>query len=254
MFFQYHTALFICLFFLQQTIGANGILIDCVPVAMVNNPNPAYSLINSVDYHHKQQLFCVTYTHNHKVLLYTINAAGKPEVVQSLSNPLACLSHPQHAVFSPDGEKIVVANWTNETITIYQRKSGYFFHEQPAAVIAAPSSLIHHKPHGIAFSPCGNYLAIAYGAASYNAKAIALFRMTKGGLGCELVHLLKDIGALLGIPKGITFSPDGTCLLVTFSNTNSLVIFNLCENKTTILQPCRQIIQGKETQISRPED
>ncbi|NGX47171.1 MAG: hypothetical protein K1000chlam3_00543 [Chlamydiae bacterium] len=254
MFFQYHKALFISLLFLQQVICANEILIDPVPTAMVCNPNPHYSLINSIDYHPKQPLFCVTYTHSNKVLLYEINGAGKPVIVQSLSNPLANLSEPQHAVFSPDGEKIVVANWTNQTLTIYQRKESDFFCAKPAAIIPSPSSLIHHKPHGIAFSPCGNYLAIAYGAASCYGRAIALFYMTKEGLDCELVHVLEGTEALPGIPKGITFSPDGTCLLVTFSDVNSLVIFNLSGNNKTILQTPRQVIQGQETRIFRPED
>ncbi|NGX26853.1 MAG: hypothetical protein K940chlam6_00779 [Chlamydiae bacterium] len=254
MFFQYRKVLFISLLFLRQMICANEILIDPVPVAMVYNPNPHYSLINSIDYHPKQHLFCVTYTHSNKVLLYEINAAGKPEMVQSLNNPLAKLSEPQHAVFSPDGEKIVVANWTNQTLTIYQREEGDFFCAKPAAVIPSPSSLIHCKPHGIAFSPCGNYLAIAYGAASCYGRAIALFYMTKEGLDCELVHVLEGTEALPGIPKGITFSPDGTCLLVTFSDVNSLVIFNLSGNNKTILQTPRQVIQGQETRIFRPED
>ena len=96
---------FISLLFLQQMIRANEALIDQVPVAAVHNPGPNYSLINSIDYHPTQNLFCATYTHNNKVILYEINDAGKPEVVQILSNPLARLSEPQHAVFSPKLEK-----------------------------------------------------------------------------------------------------------------------------------------------------
>lgn len=253
LFFQSFKVIFLSLFFLQQMMGANETLIDQVPVAMVYNPGPNYSLINSIEHHPTLNLFCVTYTHNNKVVLYELNAAGKPKLVQTLRNPLANLSEPQHAVFSPDGEKMVVANWSNQTLTIYRRKSGCFFHTKPAAVIPSPDSLIYHKPHGIAFSPCGNYLAIAYGAASYHGKAVALFSVTKKGLDFELIHMLQA-EELPGIPKGITFSPNGKCLLVTFADVNSLVIYNLSENKKGILQTPRQVIQGEKTGIFRPED
>ncbi len=246
---RYKILLFV-LFFLSHDIYAQ-ISMNRKPMDMVCNPGPKYSLINSIDYHPNQPLFCVTYTHNNKVILYEIKASGKPEVLQSLDNPLAELSQPQHAVFSPDGEKIVVANWKNQTLTIYQRKKGMKFHEKPVAIIPQPSLLACHKPHGITFSPCGNYLAIAYGAASYHGKAVALFRVK--GVNFELVHMLQ-CGELPGIPKGITFSPDGTCLLVTFSDANNVVIFSLSENRQTILLPPRQVLQGKESGISRPED
>ena len=75
-----------------------------------------------------------------------------------------------------------------------------------------------------------------------------------GAANFELIHMLQGTEELPGIPKGITFSPDGTCLFVTFSDANSLVVYNLSENKKKILQNPRQIIQGKESIISRPED
>jgi DNA-binding beta-propeller fold protein YncE len=240
----------------QPMIYTSEVLSEHAPVAMVYNSGPKYSLINSIEHHPKQNLFCVTYTHNNKVVLYKINDAGQPEVFQSLGNPLAKLSQPQHAVFSPDGEKIVVANWLNQTLTVYQRNRDGYFRKNPAAVIFPPSSLMYHKPHGIAFSPCGNYLAIAYGAgaAPYNRRAIALYSVTDKGLGFELVQLLEGDNDLPGIPKGITFSPDGTCLLVTFSDINTLTIFNLSGNNKGIIISPRQIIQGEDSALSRPED
>lgn len=221
---------------------------DPTPLAEVVNPFPSYTLINSVDFHPKRNLFCATYTHANQVVLYKISPTNQPEIVQSLNNPSAQLSEPQHAIFSPDGEKIVVANWTNQTLTIYQSEPNGIFCTKPAVLISSPHCLARHKPHGIAFSPCGNLLAIAYGAAESYGRAIALFRLAGD---CKLVSLLEEIP---GIPKGITFSPDGTSLLVTFSSTNSLVIFNLDRENQTILPIPRQIVRGQETQISRPED
>jgi DNA-binding beta-propeller fold protein YncE len=259
MFFRHHKVLFIFLLWLQQINGAlhiyaNEVLINPTPVTIVTNPCPLYSLINSVDFHPKKNLFCVTYTHGNRVVIYKIDAVGKSEMVQSLSNPIANLSEPQHAAFSPDGKKIVVANWTNQTLTIYQCEENGFFCAIPIAIIPSLSQFTHHRPHGITFSPCGKYLAIAYGATSQCGRAVALFRIKEEGTDIELVDALQGVEELPGIPKGITFTPDGNCLLVTFSDTNSLVIFDLARQDQTIIPIPKQVIQGQETKISRPED
>jgi DNA-binding beta-propeller fold protein YncE len=223
---------------------ASEAVICPVPVASAANPTNCYSLINSVDFHPTRNLFCITCTHGNEIILYEIDEEGSPRIVQRINNPSAQLSEPQHAVFSPDGEKIVVVNWTNQTLAIYPCEENGFYRTAPIAVIPHPARLPHHKPHGMAFSPSGHFLAIAYGAANYHGRAIALFKE------CELVSVLEE--ELPGIPKGITFSPDGASLLVTFADQNSLVIFDLVDG--TICPIPKQIIQGPETLISRPED
>lgn len=243
-----------CFLLFQPIVSAREILIKHVPAATVYNPGPKYSLINSVEHHPSENLFCITYTHNNKIAFYKMNAAGKPEMVQSLDNPLAKLSEPHNATFSPDGRTVVVANWLNQTLTVYRRKGESSYRERPTAVIPPPKPLRHHKPHGVTFSPCGKYMAMAYGAAPYYETALAIYTVAKGGLEFELTHLWNGPQELPGIPKGITYSPDGTCLLVTFSDINALFIYNLSEDKRAILNPPRQIIQGEETGMSRPED
>lgn len=224
------------------------------PACVVTNPCPHYSLINSVDCHPKKNLFCVTYTQGNRVVIYKNSTFGVATIVQTLSNPLARLSDPQHAVFSPNGKKLVVANWTNETVTIYETRRDGLFCEIPASIIPSPDELKGYKPHGITISPCGTFLAIAYGVTHDFGRAIAIFRMNKQGGRCKLIHALKGKNALPGIPKGITFSPDGSCLLVTFSDLNSLMIFGFDRKNQMILPTPRQTLQGFETQISRPED
>lgn len=246
-------ALFMGFVLSQQMMNADEILIQHVPVAMVYNPGPKFSLINSIEHHPKENLFCVTYTHNNKIIFYQMNASGKPERVQILGNPEAKLSEPQHAAFSPDGKKIVVANWQNQKLAVYKRKKNGRFREKPVKLIPAPSALKNHKPHGVAFSPCGNYLAIAYGSSSDYDKGLALYAV-KGKFDLELIHLFQDPQQLPGIPKGITFSPDGTSLLVTFSDLDAFFIYNLSTEKNAILDSPRQMIQGEETGLSRPED
>lgn len=223
-------------------------MFDPTPVAVISNRAASYSLINSVDFHPKTNLFCATYTHNNRIVLYHLDGTGRPEEVQVLSNPSALLSEPQHAVFSTDGKKIVVANWTNQTLAIYPSAKGRFFSRTPEIIIPPPRRLVRHKPHGIAFSPCGNLLAVAYGAGHAHGRAIALFDVARGG---RLGSLL-DEQDLPGTPKGISFSPDGTALFVTFSDANSLAIFDV--DHQAIVPVPRQVVQGAETKLSRPED
>ena len=234
------------LFFLPYLLSSSLL------VHTLTYPAPSYSLINSVDFHPKENLFCVTHAQGNRVVLYRLNAMGIPALEQVLSNPAALLSEPQHAAFSADGTKIAVANWTNQTITIYQ-KGEVGFQPSPIACIPPPPSLTSKKPHGIAFSPCGNFLAVAYGAAPCYGRAIALFRVLKEGTSYELASLLEGESMLPGIPKGIAFSPDSTCLLVTFADTNQLCIFSVTSTATIALPP-KQIVQGSESLISRPED
>lgn len=235
-------------------LSATEMTINPVPIAKMVNPTPHYTLINSVDFHPTENFFCVTYTHANKVAFYKMNTNGTPHFFQSLINPESKLSEPQHAAFTRDGKKMMVANWTNQTFTLYLRRKNEFYSKKPIAVNRSPAKLIYHKPHGLAFSPCGNYFAIAYGAASNYGRAIALFHITNDGKDSELTDLLENPESLLGIPKGITFSPNGSSLLVTFSDTNSLAIFDLTEQNSKIQSIPRQVIQGPETGISRPED
>ncbi len=240
--------------FLQQAICGKENLIDWSHTSVIHNQDTYYTLLNSVDFHPTQNIFCVTYSNINKIILYKIDSAGKPKKIQTLNGSVAELLSPQHAVFSSDGTKIVVANWGNQALNVYQKTQGQLYQEKPVANIQPHPSLKNHRPHGMAFSPCGNYLAIAFGAADYYDKAIALYSVVDHGLNFELLHLLQAPNELPGTPKGITFTPDANCLLVTFCDTNSLVIYNLSKKKNKILQKPKQVIQGDETGIFRPED
>lgn len=234
-----------CLKKLRHFLHSFRFLIYPAPLSMVPNTDNQYSLINSVDFQHQKNIFCATYTHNNKILFYEIDENHHVHFIQSLQNPQAKLSEPQHAAFSPDGEKLVVANWTNQTFTIYEKKENGLFDEKPAAIIFSPRELARCKPHGICLSPCGNYLAAAYGASTNYERAIALFKIK--GVAFECISILKN-EILPGTPKGIDFSPNGSSLLVTFCEANSLVIFNI--EKESINPLPKQSIQG----LSRPED
>lgn len=234
-----------CLAWIDSATG----LVSPFPLSSLANMDHQYSLINSVDFHPQQNAFCVVCTHNNKISFYEIDEEQTPHLVQTLCNPTAKLSEPQHALFSPDGDKIAVINWTNQTLNIYLREEKRLFCKSPAAVTSSPRALQDCKPHGMAFSPCGNYLAIAYGAADYFNRAVALFRSQ--GTQFECLSYLKN-EQLPGTPKGITFSPDGTHLLITFCDINSVGIFNI-KNQAIDPQP-KQMVQDPCSGLSRPED
>ncbi len=219
------------------------------PHAIIPNARSTYSLLNSVDFHPKEPIFCVTHTHNNIIRLYRIDNDMHPVLIQTIKGVSAQLKEPQHAVFSPDGKKIVVANWTDRSLNVYLRKNNGLFEKKPIHTVFLPEALHQSKPHGIAFSPSGQYLAVACGASHEFKNGLALFE----NIGYRLKHVdILTHDQLPGIPKGICFSPDGTCLLVTFCEPSGLAIFHFDGKKINPLP--KQIIQGDHTGLSRPED
>lgn len=57
---------------------------------------------------------------------------------------------------------------------------------------------------------------------------------------------------LPGIPKGLAFARDGSCLIATFSDIHRIAIYDIIDQK--ILPDPRQTVQGETAGISRPED
>lgn len=221
------------------------------------NPDSQPSLINSVDFHPALNRFCVTYTHNHRVVIYELNKDHQTSVVQVLQNPQAKLDCPQHALFSKDGQSLVVVNWDHQTFNVYRADLCGVFQEEPLAMISLDPLNDSFRPHGMAFSPDGKYLAVAYGASKHHSRAIALYRvhdLDTLDAHFELLCLLQGNEIEEGIPKGIVFSPDGSCLLVTFSTTNSVAIYALDLANEKIISTPRQILSGVVSLISRPED
>jgi 6-phosphogluconolactonase (cycloisomerase 2 family) len=211
----------------------------------IPNEAPYYSMINSVDFHPKQNIFCAAYTQNNKVSLYEIDPDEKVRLVQTLSNPSAQLAEPQHAVFSPDGERIVVASWAQTKLTVYVREENGLFANSPSKIVPFPKPLRLCKPHGICFSPNGEFFAIACGASKRFKQAIALFR----GEDFQCLDILHE-PLFKGAPKGISFTPDSTHLIVTFCDPSSLSVFRIEEEGIQL--PPIQVLE--DPQLSRPED
>lgn len=235
---------------------ANELFQDIALLHTVPNSQDTYTLINSVDFHPFKNLFCATYSQHHKVILYEIDPSNHMTLFQELVNPEARLNGPQHALFSRDGEKIYVINWADWTFTVYRLDDNNRYQQAPVAKIMPDKKLEIYRPHGVAFSPNEDLLAVAYGHLNTNPHALVLFEVKEDqerNIEIKLVSLIDDM-TLPGVPKGVTFSPDGNTLLVTFSDIHALAVYAIDPQSKTLVSTPRQLIQGPETQIFRPED
>ena len=80
------------------------------------------------------------------------------------------------------------------------------------------------------------------------------FPFCKRSLILSLLLCSSEQKGLLGTPKGITFSPDATAILVAFADLNSLAIFDIDTTCGEIEPEPKQVLSGSTTLISRPED
>ncbi|MEC7839348.1 MAG: beta-propeller fold lactonase family protein [Chlamydiota bacterium] len=241
---------------LHASICIANPLLNKTPVHSLINPNHKRGLVNSVDFHPNKNQCCVTYTQNNKVILYNIDNKGI-HLSQILQNPHSKLNSPQHAIFSKDGRHLIVANWTNQTFNVYSSDNHGCFLESPHTVTSYANGFKNFHPHGIALSPEGDFLAVAFGASKLYPRGIALFKvmdLDDTQPSFTPYTLLQSPEIHEGIPKGIIFSPDGSHLLVTFSETNSISLYEINKEIDTINVIPKQVIKGFNTKISRPED
>ena len=215
------------------------------------------TLINSVSFHPNKNLFCVTFTHQHQVGLYQIDVDDSIKLVQMLQNPSADFIHPQNAIFSPDGNHLVIVNWSTRHFNVYSKDSNGHFNNYPQCVIPCHLSEEQYRPHGMCFSQDGNYLAVAYGSFEDCPWTVTLYRVVDlDSCQARLVPCssLSKNDNLNGVPKGVTFSPDGSSLVITFTVKNSVGVFSIDWEKELINPSPTQEIVGPATQLFRPED
>lgn len=243
--------------FIRSLFGSDLNHIMSSPIQMLMNTNSRPSLINSVDFHPNSHLFCATFTHNNSVVIYQLDETNVATIFQVLKGPSTKLSYPQHALFSKDGRSLIVSNWVNQTFSVYRLGAKGVYQDLPTAIFPFLLPNDNFRPHGMAFSPDGKYLAVSFGASKKHPRAVGLYKIIDLATGAPRIKLLSFLQGdeiHMGIPKGITFSPDGTCLLVTLSETNKVSIYSIDREKECILCPPRQILVGNSTLISRPED
>lgn len=226
-------------------------------VAFIKSDASSATLVNSVSFHPHKDLFCVTYTHQNQVGLYQIDSEGRAQLMQMLTNPKAHLDSPQNAIFSPDGQYLFVVNWQTCHFNVYTFNVKKGISSVPKWTIPIQLSDPGLHPHGMAFSSDGKYLAVVYGSFDDAPWMVALYRVT--GLGTDQIRLaqcstLEKSRYLQGVPKGVAFSPDGSCLAITFTVTNSIDIFPIDWATATISPWPIDEITGLFSQLYRPED
>lgn len=223
------------------------------PIDCITNNAWAYSLINSVAFHPSEDLFCAAFSSVDQLINFKVDKFGQARVTQVIKHPTALLRAPQHVVFSPDGQKIIVINWSSTTFTIYQRGEDELYASLPIACIPFPAPLATLRPHGMDISPSGKFLTVAFGWINTHQKAVGLFSFDGEGPAIRLLDWIPDEN-LPGVPKGIAFSPDETCLLVTYSDLNCICIYDF-DRQTGRINPIpTQTFEGEATRLARPED
>lgn len=223
------------------------------PIDCIKNNSWAYSLINSIAFHPDENLFCAAFSTVNQLINFKVDRFGQARVTQVMKNPDALLDGPQHVVFSADGQKIIAINWSSEKFTIYQRGQDGLFAPRPIACIPFPGPLATFKPHGMDISRSGKLLTVAFGWISTHQKAIGVFSFDDEGPEICLIDWILEEN-LPGIPKGIAFSPDETCLLVTYADMNCICIYEF-DHQTSRINPVpKQTFEGEATRLFRPED
>lgn len=186
--------LFCCSFALE------GNALELKHIATLTNPCEGYSMINSVDFHPGEDLFARP-TPLTTRSFYTKKTKIGLQIAQIIKNPKHCLPNRSTPFFQPMG-KCSSSQTGPAKLYLLQEGEGRNLLETPDAVIPHPEKLAPYRFHGIAFSPCGQFLVAAYGAGSAYDKALAVFRFGKEDLTLELKSLLRGRKELNGTPKG----------------------------------------------------
>ena len=220
----------------------------------MSDPSKKYSFIHSVRFHPTQNEMCTTYAHDNRLIFYSIDQTVTK--IQTIEGSQTNLNYAQDAIYASNGEKLIVVNWTNQLMIFERKTPGGLFHEKPKIIFNPPKIFKDHRSHALALSPCGKYLAVAYGAVAQFKRALAIYSLGENQSSFELIDVLNGPEVIPGIPKGIAFSPDGKAILTTFSDIHHLTIYSLTDHDKGIkfIPTPQQSIEGTETGISRPED
>ena len=233
-------------------------LLFCIrPITFIENDRNSWTLINSVAFHPRKNIFCVTFTQQHRIGIYEIVDDGQVQSVQMIENPKAHLLSPQYALFSADGNHLIAINWSSCSFGIYSIGDKGLYEESPKAVIDTDLFSRGYRPHGMALSSTGDFLAVAYGFCSNAPSMIALYKicdLDSHSPNFILLDSLEETCVMEGVPKGIAFSKDDGALIVSFSETDSLAVFSVDVQNGKIDKKPKQIVQGFGTKLSRPEE
>lgn len=234
------------------------------PLQSLYNPHKKYGRISGVDFHPSGKQYAITYRGNSDVAIYDLADNGTKSCHrQTLKSKHPNLTMPHGIAYHPTGKFLAVSYFINDkpkyaiALYKYDKKQDKFLNSP--IVFIPPAELKVWAPHGIAFSPQGDCLAVTY--CDHNIKkgyedklVLHPFDVATGTLHAKpfaIIPLTTPVSFKLPNPKGITFSRDGAHIVVTMGDTDTVVVYNV--DKTTYhVNPTPQ--QSIQANLSRPED
>lgn len=125
-----------------------------------------------------------------------------PPFVQLIA-PLQSAERFEGVGLSPSGDILGVATSENNTVLLFRRKPDGLFEDRPYCTIGGPDSGLAY-PHDVAFSACGQLLAVAQ-----RRGAIAIYEKNPGGSGYGPERAFEIIGpeSKLAFSDGVAFVP-----------------------------------------------
>lgn len=201
---------------------------DNTPIAVIKRKGLKYP--DSIRYSPKDNVIAAVSLGNSIISFYRYKDDVYDRVpYQTIQDTPDILLVPDGLDFSTDGELLAVTSHDAHTVLIYQRISGSegMYTSKPVEIIQGPDTNFHY-PHSVSFHPTNNYLAVS---CSEGLKNINIFKKTSDDFPCfgskpflslEITQMYDESTICLltqlnqeGGCKGVSFSPDGTCLAIT---------------------------------------
>ncbi|MES2122312.1 MAG: beta-propeller fold lactonase family protein [Chlamydiota bacterium] len=119
----------------------------------------------------------------------------------------------------------------------------------PAAMIKGKASALN-RPEGIAFSPCGDFFAVA----NAHANCISFYKKTGNDALFETIpfDVIQGQVAQLDYPHDLSFSPDGTHLAVANRYGDLVTVYKRDADQTRFHHTPVAVIKGEPSLLSAP--
>jgi WD40 repeat protein len=125
--------------------------------------------------------------------------------------------------------------------------SAVIINQSPIETIEGPKSLLN-RPEGIAFSPCGNYVAIA-NSEGENVLFYYASDCKTSNSQASPVFVIGGVKSPVGYPHDLDFSPDGEHLAVACRVSNQIKVYKRNKNNGFYEQEPFAVIQGNQAKF-----
>ncbi len=135
------------------------------------------------------------------------------------------LDHPEGCAFSPSGDYIAVANLFSNSVTFYKQidGDGTLYEQTPKFSIKGKRSKLC-GPHDLAFSPDGNYIAIA----NRKSHSITIHKknISTNTYNISPITEIKGENSQIQEPNSVRYSPLGHTLAVVNASSNTITFYH----------------------------